>query len=135
MKHLRYILIALLSLISVATTEARREPGDKVGAKINNIVYDFGTVREDGERVIHQYEITNTGQSALAIIWVKPNCGCTAPEYPRKPLKPGEKANIKVTFNPVGQKGEVDKDIRVKFRNGAGKSEELSLRLTGVVIP
>lgn len=134
MKHLRYILIALLALVSVSTAYARREPGEKVGAKIDNIVYDFGTVREDGERVVHQYEITNTGESALAIVWVKPNCGCTAPEYPRKPIKPGESAKIKVTFNPLGQKGEVDKDIRVKFRNGAGKSEELSLRLVGVVI-
>ena len=135
MKHLRYILIALLAMVCVSTAYARREPGEKVGAKIDSIVYDFGTVREGGERVVHEYEVSNTGPSALAIIWVKPNCGCTAPEYPRKPLKPGEKAQIKVTFNPMGQKGEVEKDIRVKVRNGDGKSEELSLRLTGVVIP
>jgi len=134
MKHLRILLIALLALVSMSAY-ARREPGEKVGAKIDNISYDFGTVRENGERVVHEYNITNTGETALAIIWVKPNCGCTAPEYPRKPLKPGESAKIKVTFNPIGQKGEVDKDIRVKFRNGDKKSEELSLRLTGVVIP
>lgn len=134
MKHLRILLIALLALVSMSA-HARRAPGEKVGVKIDNIVYDFGTVRESAESVVHEYRITNAGESALAIVWVKPNCGCTAPEYPRKPLKAGESAMIKVTFNPVGQKGEVDKDIRVKLRNGSGKSEELSLRLTGVVVP
>ncbi len=134
MKHLRIILISLLAILSISAY-ARKVPGDKVGAKIDNIVYDFGTVRETEPGVTHEFGITNTGTSALAIIWVKPKCGCTAPEYPRKPIKPGENAKIKVTFKPAGQRGEVDKDIRVKLRNGNGKSEELSLRMTGVVIP
>jgi len=134
MKHLRILLTALLAILSMSAY-AHREPGEKVGAKFDNTTYDFGTVRENAESVVHEYKITNAGEAALAIIWVKPNCGCTAPEYPRKPLKSGESTMIKVTFNPVGQKGEVDKSIRIKLRNGSGKSEELSLRLTGVVVP
>ena len=37
--------------------------------------------------------------------------------------------------DPKGQKGEVEKDVRVRFKNGAGKSEQLTLRIKGVVIP
>ena len=134
MKHLRIILIAMLAVVSLAAY-GRKIPGEKVGATIDRIAYDFGTVKESSAAVVHEYTVTNNGESALAIIWVKPKCGCTVPDYPRKPLKPGETAKIKVTFSPKGQQGEVDKDIRVKFRNGEGKSEELSLRLRGSVVP
>lgn len=136
MKHiLKLIAIVLAVALGFATADARRIPGEKVGASVDRIIYDFGTVSETAPSVVHDFTVTNTGTSALAIIWVKPKCGCTAPEYPRKPLKPGESAKIKVTFLPAGQHGEVDKEIRVKFKNGAGTSEELSLRMTGVVLP
>lgn len=136
MKHiLKLIAIVLAVALGFATADARRIPGEKVGASVDRIIYDFGTVSETAPSVVHDFTVTNTGTSALAIIWVKPKCGCTAPEYPRKPLKPGESAKIKVTFLPSGQHGEVDKEIRVKFKNGAGTSEELSLRMTGVVLP
>ena len=134
MKYIRILLLALMVLVGI-TAEARRVPGEKVGVTGDELAYDFGTVKESAPAVVHEYGITNTGDSPLAIIWVKPKCGCTVPQYPRKPLKPGEKATIKVTFTPKGQRGEADKDIRVKFRNGKGKSEELSLRLRGAVIP
>lgn len=136
MKHiLRFIILLVAVAIGYGSADARRVPGDKVGASVDRIIYDFGTVSESAPSVVHDFTVTNTGTSALAIIWVKPKCGCTAPEYPRKPLKPGESAKIKVTFLPSGQHGEVDKEIRVKFKNGAGTSEELSLRMTGVVLP
>jgi len=46
-----------------------------------------------------------------------------------------KKGKIKVSFNPKGQRGEVDKDVRVRFKNGAGKSEQLTLRIKGCVVP
>ncbi len=134
MKHLRILLIAMLGILSIAAY-GRKTPGEKVGATFEAVSYDFVTVKESAGDVVHEFEIANSGTTPLAIIWVKPKCGCTVPDYPRKPLKPGEKAKIKVTFNPKGQRGEADKDIRVKLRNGAGKSEEVSLRLRGSVLP
>ncbi len=134
MKYFRILLIAIMALVSIAAY-GRRTPGEKVGVSIPELAYDFGTVKESAPQIMHEFEISNNGKTAIAIVWVKPKCGCTASDYPRKPLLPGESAKIKVTFNPAGQRGEADKDIRVKFRNGAGKSEEVSLRLRGVVIP
>lgn len=127
-------LLAVL-LIAVIPAWGRRVPGDKVEAAVDAIVYDFGTVHESNGPVTHNFQITNKGTSALAIIWVKPKCGCTASDYPRKPLMPGEKADIKVVFYPEGQRGEVDKEVRVRLKNGKGTSEEISLRMAGVVVP
>lgn len=124
-----------MALIAAMPAWGRRAPGDKVGASIDGIVYDFGTVHQTDQTVTHDFTVTNTGTSSLAIIWIKANCGCTVPSYSRKPLRPGEKTDIKVEFKLAGQRGEVDKDVRVRFKNGKGTTEEVSLRLVGVVVP
>lgn len=131
---LRIFLLAAAVLIGIAAG-ARSTKGQKVGVSFETTVYEFGNVSEEGEPVRHTFSYTNTGNSPLAILWAKASCGCTTPEYQRKPLKPGEKADIKVTFNPKGQAGEVNKDIRIRFRNGNGKSEEIVLHLKGAVVP
>lgn len=131
---LRIFLLAAALLLGIAAG-ARTPKGQKVGVAFETTVYEFGNVNEEGEPVRHTFSYTNTGNSPLAILWAKASCGCTTPEYQRKPLKPGEKAEVKVTFNPKGQAGEVNKDIRLRFRNGNGKSEEIVLHLKGVVIP
>ena len=133
----KIISILILALISIAAfqSEARRVPGGKVGVRFDTLVYDFGNAAEDGDPVVHEFTYTNTGSGALTLLSARPSCGCTQPKYSRKPLRPGESAVIKITFMPKGWKGEVDKDVRLRFKNAAGKSEEITVRLTGVVIP
>jgi hypothetical protein len=41
------------------------------------------------------------------------SCGCTKPEWPNTPIKPGESAAIKVTFNSLGKMGLQDKQITI----------------------
>ncbi|MBP3536472.1 MAG: DUF1573 domain-containing protein [Muribaculaceae bacterium] len=125
----------LVIVLSFATMSARGKAGAKVGVDFDATTYEFGNVSESGKPVSHTFTYTNTGTTPVAVLWAKTSCGCTEPVYERKPLKPGEKATVKVTFDPKGQRGEVDKDIRLRMRNGAGKSEEITLRLKGAVIP
>lgn len=131
---LRIVLAVLLSVVGLSAT-ARRVAGEKVGAAFESTVYEFGNVFDNAEPVVHNFVITNTGTHALAILSVKPTCGCTVGDYSRKPIKPGESAPITIKFNPSGQRGEVNKDIRVQLKNGAGKSERITLRLIGTVSP
>ena len=56
--------------------------------------YNFGAVSEDASPVTHQYEFTNTADEPVAILSVSTECGCTTPEYPVKPLAPGEKGEL-----------------------------------------
>ncbi len=133
----RIISIFVFALVALVTfqSEARRVPGEKVGVQFDALTYDFGNAAEDGAPVVHEFKYTNTGTGALTLLSARPSCGCTQPKYSRKPLRPGESATIKITFMPKGWKGEVDKDVRLRFKNAAGKSEEITVRLTGVVIP
>ena len=74
--------------------------------------YDFGRIY-DGERVKCAFKFKNTGQSDLIITSVKGSCGCTVPEYPETPIKPGEGGSISVEFNSSGRKGVQSKAVTV----------------------
>ena len=72
--------------------------------------HNFGKINQ-GESVSHQFVFTNTGQAELIINNAKGSCGCTVPKWPKKPIAPGEKAEIKVTFNSSGREGKQKKTV------------------------
>lgn len=74
--------------------------------------YDFGKVKK-GETVEHVYEVTNTGKNPLIISQVKPGCGCTAPEYTKEPILPGQKGKITLKFDSTNFDGLVNKQAEV----------------------
>lgn len=131
----RILILSLVAILAVCAADARRKSGEKVGAEIPETAFDFGTVRQSGPKVEHDFTITVTGTSPVAILSANASCGCTVPSYDRKPVMPGKSSVIKVKFSPKGQRGEIDKAVRVRLRNGNNKSETVTLRLTGVVVP
>ena len=53
--------------------------------------WDFGTIRETDGRVSHTFTGVNRGDSPLVILDVVTTCGCTVPDFSKKPILPGEK--------------------------------------------
>lgn len=74
--------------------------------------FRFGTV-EEGERVSHSFSFVNTGKSDLVIVNAYGSCGCTVPEYSKKPVRPGQKGEINVVFDSKGRVGENVKNVTV----------------------
>jgi hypothetical protein len=74
--------------------------------------YSFGSVKQ-GDMVNYDFNFTNTGKEPLIITEAHGSCGCTVPNYPKEPIKPGEKAVIKVTFNSAGKSGMQDKTVTI----------------------
>lgn len=72
----------------------------------------FDTIT-DGDKVERDFTIKNTGVKNLVIARAFGSCGCTVPEYPKEPLKPGETAKIHVTFNSAGKHGEQTKTVTI----------------------
>src|SRR4051812_7282901 len=60
--------------------------------------YNFGTIKQ-GESVNYDFNFTNVGKDPLIITEAHGSCGCTVPQWPKDPIKKGDKAQIKVTFN------------------------------------
>ena len=74
--------------------------------------YDFGEVVQ-GEKLSYTFKFKNTGKSNLIIFSSEATCGCTTSTPPKAPIRPGEKGEIKVTFDSSSQKGKVVKRILV----------------------
>ncbi len=80
--------------------------------------HDFGTIKA-GEKVSTTFVFTNSGTAPLIISDIITPCGCTVPEWPKEPILPGEKKEIKVEFNSAGKDGILRKALRI-ISNASG---------------
>jgi len=94
MKYLTTLLLLLLPAL------AARADGEGAAIQFAEKAYDFGTIAEQGGPVSHEFEFTNTGDAPLMILNATASCGCTRPDFPKKPVKAGKKGKIKVTYLP-----------------------------------
>jgi len=72
---------------------------------------DLGEIPQNKPKNIN-FEFTNTGKSTVIITDVKAACGCTATEYTKTPVKPGETAKVVATYNAAA-KGAFTKTVTV----------------------
>lgn len=71
--------------------------------------WDFGTIHF-GEIVKHTFRFTNTSTLPLKIEGVKPSCSCTAPDFTREVVQPGEKGFVSLEYDSnKGEGGVVQK--------------------------
>jgi hypothetical protein len=64
----------------------------------DKLVHDYGTIQQGGDGNC-VFTFTNKGQKPLILNNVVAACGCTVPEWPRQPIAPGAKGEIKVKYN------------------------------------
>ncbi|HMM12675.1 MAG TPA: DUF1573 domain-containing protein [Bacteroidales bacterium] len=90
------------------------------------VVHDFGTiyVGSDGS---YDFEFTNTGKEPLILSQPRSSCGCTVPAWPRKPILPGEKESIKVTYNTT-IRGNFTKTVTVLSNATTNNAVVLTIR-------
>ena len=88
--------------------------------------HDFGKIGPT-QQVSHSFEFTNTGEADLIITSAKGSCGCTVPDYPKDPIKPGARGQIKVSFDPSGKKGQQHKTVTI-LTNTASGQEKLGVK-------
>ena len=93
--------------------------------------YDFGDIKQ-GEKVSHDFVLSNSGGDLLTISNVTASCGCTAAAPEKNELAPGESTNLTVTFNSSGRRGKQNKTVRI-FSNDP-QNPEMALSITGVVV-
>lgn len=127
--NMKKIISFLLLAISVIGANAQ---DNKPTIEFEKVIYDFGTVKEDGGNVSYTFKYTNKGKTPLVIHNVQASCGCTTPEWTRTPIPAGASGEIKVTFNPTNRPGSFNKTISVASN---AKVSNLILRITGNVSP
>ena len=93
--------------------------------------FDFGDIHQD-DKVEHIFSFENTGTAPLIITNVQTTCGCTAPEWPKEPVMPGESAELKVRFDSTGKFGRQNKVISVISNSVAPVNQ---VKITTNVLP
>ena len=75
--------------------------------------HDFGTVREVDGPVSHTFTGVNRGDEPVVLLDVVTSCGCTVPEFSRKPVLPGAATRVTVTYDPANRPGMFSKELGV----------------------
>ena len=89
---------------------------------------DYGKISQNsnGEKV---FVFTNVGTQPLIIENIQSSCGCTVPKKPEKPIMPGEKGEIRVSYD-TKRLGGFSKQITI-FSNA--KEPRKIIRIKGIV--
>lgn len=113
---MKKIIMMTLMLVCGMTAVMAQKPAQ---IKFDKTVHNFGTFSEKEPKVTCTFTYTNIGETPLVINQAVASCGCTVPEYTKTPVQPGEKGEIKVTYNGTGKfPGHFKKSITVRT-NGA----------------
>ena len=126
MKNLLIAVAVVFATSSVAFAQTAKTTGPAMTFKEET--YNYGTVKA-GTKVEHIFEFTNTGTEPLIISNAQGSCGCTVPEYPKQPIKKGEKASIKVSFDSTGRVGMQEKTVTISS-NATGGPKVLYIKGT-----
>ena len=97
----------------------------------DNSFHDFESVTQ-GEVVDHFFEFQNGGNNVLIIENIITSCGCTASEWTKEPIRPGQRGCIKVTFDSTGKIGHQRKIITILSN---AESEKTELIVEAFVLP
>ncbi len=94
------------------SADGKVNAGDMPVMEFEKDFHDFGRVIQ-GEKVSYGFRFTNSGESDLIISGVSTSCGCTVPDFPKVPVKPGESQKIDVKFDSEGRRGFQNKTITI----------------------
>ncbi len=100
--------------------------------EFRELSWDFGNIEELGGDVSHTFSFRNDSSSPVVISNVRTTCGCTTPEYVKKPIAAGDESTLTVTFDPRFRPGQFKKDIYVY---STLSSEPIVLSIVGRVAP
>ena len=111
----------ILLLLSSTGVYAQAENGPDL--KFDEKKHDFGDVIQ-GDVVEHNFKFTNAGKEPLVISRIVTTCGCTAPTWPKEPIKAGDSGKIKIVFNSTGKIGRQNKVVTI-LSNSVNQKEQL----------
>lgn len=123
MKKLLALLVAAWFSVFLAHAQERSADGPVISFEESS--KDFGEITQ-GDKVEHVFKFENTGKSPLIISNVAATCGCTVPSWPKDPIAPGGKGEIKVSFNSAGKMGKQNSVVRI-YSNATEPIEKVSM--------
>ena len=125
--------ILAMALISFSTAKAQVIEAAKIGGAeiaFEKETHDYGVMQQhgNGECV---FVFKNTGTEPLIISNAKGSCGCTVPSWPREPIAPGAKGELKVKYD-TKRIGLINKSVTIQ--SNAVTTPTKIIRIKGEII-
>jgi hypothetical protein len=121
MKKVAFILSLLVSTLAFAQAPSTAE------ITFETDVHDFGTINQGGDGT-YEFKFKNSGKEPLIIQSAQGSCGCTVPQWPKEPIRPGGSGVIKVSYD-TKRVGAFTKTVTVTT-NGAVPTKVLTIKGT-----
>lgn len=118
--------VIVMNLLSVPGRAQTKAPEAEM--TFQQEVYDYGTIQQ-GSKGDCEFKFTNTGSGPLIISDARGSCQCTVPNWPKKPVLPGETASIQVHYN-TNRPGPINKTVTITANIEGGTRV---LRIKGMV--
>ena len=116
MKKIVIVIISMLSLLILAwpfvgdySVEAINPQPTKI--EFGKTEIDMGKLQQGKPKEV-SFQLKNTGDFPLLIQHVETSCGCTQVQWPKNPIKPGNKAEVKLSYD-AKKTGQFSKTITV----------------------
>lgn len=107
----KLVLMILFMTIGITMVSAQNQ----AEFKFDQITINVGTFPASSPVKKAVFTFTNVGNAPLVINEVIASCGCTIPKYDRRPIAPGQKGSIEITYNGQGKfTGHFKKSITIK---------------------
>lgn len=121
MRQITFLLFAIMLILSSCKNASQNKQNQEAAQSeygttvivFDKLEHDFGNIKE-GEKVTYAFNFTNQGKHDLNLLSVGTSCGCTASDYPRQPIKPGESGKIQVTFDSANRMGMQHKKVTIR---------------------
>jgi hypothetical protein len=123
MKKLATLVLAIVFGAGLALAQEKTADGPVITFEESS--KDFGDITQ-GEKVENVFTFENTGNAPLIISNVAATCGCTVPSWPKEPIAPAKKGEIKVSFNSAGKMGKQNSVVRI-YSNASEPIEKVSM--------
>lgn len=123
MRKLIFILTTFLALCA-----AQAQEGGAAHLALSRTGHDFGDIARRGGDVQAAFEVTNDGTVPLVITRIVTSCSCLKASYSKRPVPPGEKTLICLTYEPhKAEAGTFHKVVQV-YSNSSGGRELITLQ-------
>lgn len=121
------IYTTIIAILTTSVLYAQEKRGAWI--EFTQTIYNYDTIVQ-GSNGQGTFTFRNTGNEPLIITSTSASCGCTMPEYSKKPVMPGGVGKIRILYN-TSLLGAFNKTVVVK--SNAANAPTSVLRIKGFV--
>ena len=132
-----FVILALsgITLMAAAPSGVSKDAAatiqdDNKVVTVDKMIHDFGIITQSDGLQNATFVITNNTNEAILITNARPSCGCTASDWTKTPIEPGETGTVTANYNPKNQSGPFEKTITI-YTNST--PDRITVRIKGVV--